>query len=70
MELTLHEAMIVILYQQPNKAMHNKDLAKIINKRGLYRREDNSNLEGNQIRSRARKYPQFFEVKDGIIYLR
>lgn len=70
MRLTLHEAMIAILKEQPNKAMHSKDLAEIINKRGSYRKKDNTNVEGKQIYSRARKYSQFFEVKDGIISLR
>lgn len=70
MGLKLHEAMKVILCEQQNKAMHNKNLAEIINKRGLYRKKDNTDVEGKQIYSRARKYSQFFEVKDGIISLR
>lgn len=52
-KLTLHEAMVSILKEQPDKSMNYKDLAEEINRRNLYHKEDLSELDGRQIIKRA-----------------
>lgn len=68
--MTLHEAMLTILNEQPNKTMHRKDLADEIMKRKLYEKGDKLAIAPNQISARASGYPELFNVKDGYVSLK
>jgi antitoxin Phd len=60
---TLHEAMQIVLSEQPNKTMRAVDLADEIYNRGLYRKKDGTKAKVNQIRARSENYKNMFEVQ-------
>ncbi|MGI6748340.1 MAG: hypothetical protein ACOX4V_08895 [Anaerovoracaceae bacterium] len=59
---TLHEAMQIVLSEQPGRMMRAVDLAEEIYSRGLYRKKDGTKAKANQIRARSEKYEDLFEV--------
>jgi len=58
----LHEAMQIVLSEQPGRMMRAVDLAEEIYSRGLYRKKDGTKAKANQIRARSEKYEDLFEV--------
>lgn len=58
----LHEAMKIVLEDQPDKTMHAADLADEIYKRNLYRKKDGKKAEATQIRARSANYADLFVV--------
>jgi len=66
--ITLHEVMIRVLKEQPNRCMHVKDLVDIINANGLYHK-DSTPLKSNQIYARIGHHRDLFYADNGIIYL-
>lgn len=48
-KLTLHEAIVVVLSQKPNKTATTQEIADEINKRELYRRGDGTLVPAYQI---------------------
>lgn len=61
-ELTLQEAMRVVLQDAENNEMHAADLADEVFKRGLYTQKNGSPAKYNQIRARCNHYPELFEA--------
>jgi len=61
-QLTLHEAMRIILQEFPSRTATFNSVANAIAKRGLYSQKEGGDAPSSQIRLRARKYPQLFEV--------
>jgi hypothetical protein len=57
---TLHEAMKIVLLQQPDMIASTSAIAAEIARTGLYRRKDGKAPKKNQIGARARKYPELF----------
>ena len=57
---TLHEAMKIVLLQQPDMIASTSTIAAEIARTGLYRRKDGKTPKKNQIGARARKYPGLF----------
>lgn len=67
----LHEAMQIVLNDQPDKEMKASLLADEIYRRGLYIKKDGTKAMANQIRARSEKYSALFVVKaDNIIKLK
>jgi len=59
---TLHEAMRLVLLQQPGRAASTESLSSEIARQGLYRQRGGGIAPKSQIYLRARNYPQFFEL--------
>lgn len=59
--LTLHEAIEMVLEEEGNRWMTVRELAEAINSRDLYRKKDGSKVEANQIHARAKNYAHLFE---------
>lgn len=57
----LHEAMKIVLDEQPDKTMHAADLADEIYRRKLYLKKNGSKAESSQIRARCANYNHMFE---------
>ncbi len=68
--LTLHEAMQAVLQENNNEWIEVKELAREINRRGLYRKRDGSPVEANQIHARANNYRSWFEKNGPRVRLR
>ncbi|MDD4699147.1 MAG: hypothetical protein PHV07_02675 [Oscillospiraceae bacterium] len=60
----LHEAMLIVLQNAPNKKMRYTDLADEIWERKLYTRQDGNKATSGQIYLRARNYNKLFEIVD------
>ncbi|HVP53070.1 MAG TPA: DNA-deoxyinosine glycosylase [Terriglobales bacterium] len=60
----LHEAMQVVLLEQPNFTGTTRFLSDEIGRRGLYVRGDGATAPTSQIAARARNYPHLFEILD------
>jgi hypothetical protein len=60
----LHDAMRIVLLQQPNFSANTSFLSDQIAKRGLYVKLDGGYADKHQIAVRARKYPSLFEFVD------
>lgn len=66
----LHEAIEVILKDQPNVKASTRLIADEIATRDLYKRKDGSRAKASQINARVRCYPQLFTFADpGIVQL-
>ena len=63
-QLTLHEAMREVLLVAPQQRMPAVDIARDIEKRGLYRMRDGRPVEAQQIHARVGNYGHMFE-RDG-----
>jgi len=63
---TLHEAMRLVLQSAPGRRMPAGDLAREINRRGLYRMRDGRLVEPQQIHARAGNYDWFDRSDRGI----
>lgn len=63
---TLHEAMRMVLESAPGRRMPAGDLAREINRRGLYRMRDGRPVEPQQIHARAGNYSWFDRTERGI----
>lgn len=63
-KLTLHEAMVVVLSEQPNHTASTKFLSDEIYKRGLYYQKSGGKAQDYQMFLRAKNYPQLFELID------
>ena len=70
--LKLHEAMAVALRQRGNQWTKISDLAAMINRQGLYEKQDGSPVEPNQLHARANRptYQPTFEKNGPMIRLR
>ena len=62
--LTLHEAMAEVLRGEPHRMLCAGDLAREIERRGLYRMRDGRPVESQQIHARVNHYPGMF-AKEG-----
>ena len=60
--ITLHEAMCIVLREQPNRSMRYNELANTIWDRGLYRKRNGEQAASGQIMLRARNYPHLFAI--------
>src|SRR5207249_200970 len=63
-QLTLHEALQVVLEEQGNRWMTVRELADEVNARHLYVKRDGSPVDPSQIHARTKNYTAIFE-KDG-----
>lgn len=63
---TLHEAMKIVLQTSPGRRMPATELAREINRRGLYRMRDGRPVEPQQIHARAGNYDGFDRNDRGI----
>src|SRR5687768_9915467 len=68
--LTLHDAMALVLHEQPAQQMTVRELAGEINRRGLYHRRDGSPLEASQVHARAKNYARLFDKDRSVVRLR
>jgi len=68
--LTLHQAMAIVLCNQPGRMLRAGDLAAEIARRGLYRMKDGRPAEAQQIRARTEHYGHLFERQGTFIKLR
>ena len=59
---TLHEAMKLVLLEQPERTMRYTNLANAIWKRGLYRQSNGKKAPSSQILLRAKNYGTMFSV--------
>ncbi len=62
--LTLHEAMVEVLRGEPHRMLRAGDLAREIERRGLYRMRDGRPVESQQIHARVNHYHGMF-TKEG-----
>ncbi|MCH9019239.1 MAG: hypothetical protein IIA73_02595 [Proteobacteria bacterium] len=62
--MTLHKEIEDILKQQGKTWLTTAELAKLVNKRGRYRKKDGSKVTAFQIHGRTRNYPDLFD-RDG-----
>lgn len=74
-KLTLHEAIIEVLKNKPDKKANISEIAKEINDRKLYTRGDNKPLPAYQVMMRTklakRKYHHLFEyIEPNMVKLR
>lgn len=71
-KLTLHEAMAVVLRQRGNEWTKMSVLAEMITTRGLYKKNDGSPLEPNQLHARVNRptYRDMFEKNGPYVRLR
>lgn len=67
-ELTLHEAIVVVLITKPNRTATTDEITKEINHRGLYKKKDGSDVKRGQIRLRTKlsdnAYHHLFEFTE------
>ncbi|NOS54648.1 MAG: hypothetical protein HOP37_00145 [Cyclobacteriaceae bacterium] len=67
--LKLHEAIAVVLLNKPKRTANTEEIAKEINKRGLYKRKDGKPLPAYQIMMRSKlnngRYAYQFEYLKG-----
>jgi hypothetical protein len=69
-QMTLHAAMKAILAEQDDRSLTVRELAREVNRRGLYRKRDGSPVENNQVHARAKNYPSLFHKSGPIVRLR
>ena len=67
--MTLHEAMEVVL-KENGQSMSSADIAKEINERNLYKKNDGSLIISYQIVGRAKNYPHLFNRSSTMISLK
>lgn len=60
-QLTLHEAMVLVLRECPGQMAEQTYLFQVIKQRDLYRERDGSPVKQNQIAPRAKNYSHLFE---------
>jgi len=63
--ITLQEAMRLVLLEAENHAMHASELADEIYNRRLYLQKNGGKAQYNQIRARCGHYPDMFEAMSG-----
>lgn len=63
--LTLQEAMRIVLEETDSRTMHASELADIIYNRKLYLQKNGNKAQYNQIRARCGHYPDMFEALPG-----
>lgn len=63
--LTLHEAMKIVLSEAENGTMHAAKLADEIYNRKLYLQKNGKKAQYTQIRARCGRYPELFEALPG-----
>jgi HTH-type transcriptional regulator/antitoxin HigA len=69
-EITLHEAIRMVLLGRESHTATTKEISAEIAKRGLYVRKDRGAAKPTQINARARKYPDLFEfAAPGVVRL-
>jgi hypothetical protein len=56
---TLHEAIKVVL-EETGHPMSTRDIAAEVNRRGLYRKKDGSEVTDFQVHGRTKNYPKLF----------
>lgn len=62
--MSLHDAMRTVLSSAPKRRMTAGDLAREINRRGLYKMRDGRPVEPQQIHARVGNYPELFDRND------
>ena len=65
--ITLQEAMKVVLSEAENKTMHASKIADEIYERRLYLQKNGNKAQYTQIRARCGHYPEMFEALPGNI---
>ncbi len=66
----LHEAMEIVLLEQKSRIATTSEIAKEIERRGLYQRKDGETARANQINARVRQYPKLFKFDGpGVVHL-
>lgn len=61
-DLTLHEAMRIVLSERPDHTASTQTLSDEIARRGLYHQKTGGVAHSGQIRIRAVKYPALFRM--------
>ena len=59
--MNLHDAIVQVL-KKVGTPLRCQDIADIINKKQLYKKDDLSPIKGGQISARINKYPYLFKV--------
>lgn len=65
LNITLQEAMRIVLSEVENKTLHASKLADIIYDRKLYVQKNGEKAKYNQLRARCGNYPDMFEALSG-----
>lgn len=60
-DMTLHEAIEKVLREE-SAALTFTEIAKLVNKRGLYVRKDGKPVPASQISARVKNYPHLFDI--------
>jgi hypothetical protein len=68
-DLTLHQALALVL-REAKRPMTPRELADVVNSRGLYRTREGSPVEVNQIHARINNYPDLFEKAGSTVNLK
>lgn len=68
-DFTLHEAMAEVLRDSPENMLRAPDLAREVNRRGLYRMRDGRPVEAQQIHARVGHYEHMFTREGTFIKL-
>ncbi len=63
-KLTLHEAMRIVLSEQPDRTASTQHVSDEVARRGLYRQNLGGVAHAGQIRIRAINHPELFEMVD------
>jgi hypothetical protein len=69
-DLSLQDAMVLVLREGANSGLRAPQLARMINERNLYRMRDGRSVDPHQIHARVHNYPQLFVRNAGVIRLR
>ena len=65
--MKLHEAIKVVL-EESGRSMSTREIAAEVNRRGLYRKKDGSEVTDFQVHGRTKNYPKLFR-REGTIVL-
>lgn len=70
-QITLHEAIKLVLRGRPSHTATTKEISEEIQKRRLYSRKDGGAPKPKQINARVRQYPELFEfAAQGVVRLK
>lgn len=66
--MTLHDAIIKVL-KDSRRPLTTKEISEMVNKSGLYKREDGKPVQASQIFARINSYSEYFDNVNGEIFL-
>lgn len=67
--MTLHEAITQVLLQE-DKPLSNAEIVEVLKATSWHTKKDGSAINSSQIGARVKKYPNLFEIENGLISLK